>query len=141
MEINAEITKVLGKEMANLISATISEDELKNTAIKSWNILTDHPSEGYWNSRCKPSEIENLVKEELIKRIAVEVNAILDSPEGQEEVKKDAEMIVQEIRKKAKEKMIEGVSDRIAQMTTGYAGFGIRNMVADIVDDMIGGRR
>lgn len=140
MELTAEINKVFGEEMAKLISAKITDDELLSLAKEAWKNIR-YGKENPYGIYSSTPEITKMVQKELLNRLTVEVNSILDSENGQTEIKKDAEEIVQNIRERAKEKMIEGVSDRIAQMTTGYAGFGMRNMVAEIVDDMIGGRR
>ena len=139
MELTAEINKVFGEEMAKLISAKITDDELLSLAKEAWKNIR-YGKESPYGIYSSTPEITKMVQKELLNRLTVEVNSILDSENGQTEIKKDAEEIVQSIRERTKEKMIEGVSDRIAQMTTGYTGFGIRNMVAEIVGDMIGGR-
>ena len=78
MELNAEINKIFGQEMAKLFAAQISEDELLNKARQVW---TDINNSSYWNndsvlvkeikaqysSRMK-EEIDKIPHEEIIKK-------------------------------------------------------------------------
>jgi len=51
MEINAEINKIFGTEMAKLFAEQISEEELRDSAIKSYNKLrTADRSMSYYGS-------------------------------------------------------------------------------------------
>lgn len=137
MELTTEINKVFGTEMAKLISSTISEEELKAVAMTAWNELTCRQRDSFRTYGNITSEINALVKKELLIRIEKAVNEILDSEEGKETIKEDAERLIQNIRTKSEEKIAESISDRVAQMTAGYQGYGIRSMIAETVADMI----
>lgn len=137
MELTTEINKVFGTEMAKLISSTISEEELKAVATKAWNELTCRQRDSVCTYGNIKSDINELVKKELLIRIEKTVNEILDSEEGKETIKEDAERLIQNIRTKSEEKIVESISDRVAQMTAGYQGYGIRSMIEKTVADMI----
>ena len=56
MEINAEMNKVFGQEMAKLFAATINEEELKEKAQEVWHEM-NYQERSYYNSRTN-SKIE-----------------------------------------------------------------------------------
>ena len=78
MDINTEINKVFGNEMAKLFAGTISEEQLKATAEKIW-IDMNKSEMDTWGKR-RDSEIERCVKEKIMDRLYGEIKAILDEP-------------------------------------------------------------
>lgn len=58
MELNAEMNKIFGQEMAKLFAATISEEELQRKAREVWKNL--NLREDSWGGRREP-EIERFI--------------------------------------------------------------------------------
>ena len=130
MEINTEINRVFGTEMAKLFAETISEEELRQTAQRSWNELRKSD----WN---RETQIDKEVKRALLERINAEIKNILETEEAKTDIKESAKEIVEKIRVAAEEKMVEAVSDQIAMLHTGYQGFGLQGMIEQVVHQML----
>lgn len=111
MELTAEITKVFGQEMAKLFADQISEEELKNTAQEAWKDLN---YQDYRYGSYERSQIEKLIDEAIIRKVMGKVEEILNQPRSEEEIKKEAERIVNEAREKANQLLIDRMAEGIA---------------------------
>ena len=104
MEINTEINKVFGTEMAKLFAEKIPDEELTAAAQKAWNELNKEEwSYGYGR---KDSEIERKIKETILDRIYQKINSILDEPISEEALEKKAREMVEAARKAGEEAII-----------------------------------
>lgn len=127
MEINTEINKIFGQEMAKLFADSISEEELRAKAKDAWLAINKKESMGYYDSR--RSQIETLVKEELLSRIKTEVNTILSTEEVKIDIHNRAQEIINNVRKKTEEKIIERTSNMIADLYCADTKFALKNYV------------
>lgn len=130
MEINAEINKVFGAEMAKLFATKISEEEMVKVAREAWNAMTHRE---YRYGSTQPSKIDTLVQSEIRDNVLTAVTKITETDEFKAECKKRAEEIVKEIQEQVHAKVVAEVSDRLAGMSTGYGGFGLRSMIEQII--------
>ena len=111
MEINAEMNKVFGQEMAKLFAATIDEEELKQKAQQVWNNM--NKSEWSYNSRTEP-EIEKYIKNQILDRLYEKIEAILKEPINEEALEKKAREMVDEARRAGEEAIIRDMAHHIA---------------------------
>ena len=132
MEISAEINEIFGQEMAKLFAAQVSDTELENTARACWREITQ--DNRYYN---ESSDLNKAIRQIYLKRIEEAANKILDSEEGQKDTEAQAREIVEQIRQKAKEKIVEGVSDRVAMLSVGHGGFDLRSYIQAVIDETI----
>lgn len=124
MEINTEINKIFGQEMAKLFADSIDETELKEKAKDAWkelNITTDR----WWNR--KDSDIEIMIKNEFLSRVKNEVNAILATEEVQIDIHNRAQEIINEVRKRTEESIIERTSKMLADLYCADANFKFKD--------------
>lgn len=129
MELNAEINKIFGQEMAKLFAAQISEEELNNKAKEAWRNLNSKGN-SYWNNE---SEIDKQVKTAISKRLQEEIDKITQTDEFKNDMQVIAKQIVEDIKTRTQEKIVEEVSSRMAALSTGYCGLGLRSMIEDVI--------
>lgn len=125
MEINTEINKIFGQEMAKLFADSISEEELRAKAKDAWQAINKNESTGYYDSRC--SIIKSLIEEELLSRIETEVNTILSTEEVKIDIHNKAQEIIDNVRKRTEEKIIERTSNMIADLYCADTKFVFKN--------------
>jgi uncharacterized protein YecT (DUF1311 family) len=107
MEINAEMNKVFGQEMAKLFAATIDEEELTQKAQQVW--LNMNKSEWSYNSRTD-SEIEKYIKDQILNRLYEKIKAILKEPINEKALEKKAREMVDEARRVGEEAIIRDMA-------------------------------
>lgn len=117
MELNTEINKVFGQEMAKLFSAQIDEEKLKAKAEEVWKDLNKR--EYHWNTN-ESSELERLIRANIVERLYEEVKLLLKEPMNEEEIKAKAKRIVEVAKEEAEVRL----ADRIAHnMCQGYYAY------------------
>ena len=119
MEITAEMNKVFGQEMAKLFAATISEEELTTKANIAWDMLNQRDYS--WGSR-RDTEIERLVREQILARIHEKVKTILEEPIADEILEKRAREMVEEARKAGEEAIIQDIAHNLVKNTLSIYG-------------------
>lgn len=134
MELNTEINKVFGKEMAKLFAASISEEDMMSAAKEAWKEL-NHRESSYWN--CKDSEVDKLIKSECLNRLKEAVQKITSTEEFQKQMSSLAKQIVEEIIDETHKKTVDEVSNRLAALSTGYHGTGLASIIAQVVQEMM----
>lgn len=133
MEINTEINKVFGEEMAKLFAAQISQEELEAKAREVWKTI-NYKDTSYWSSS-KQSELEKEIRNEYLKRVRAATDAILESEEGQVSIQDAAQELVRKIRAKAEEEIVSRVANIIASMYCGN-NIGKRN-IQNVIDETV----
>lgn len=128
--LNLELNKVVGKEVSELISKMIPQDELKSIAENTWRELKSR------QSTYNKSEIEKLVSNELCKNLTEEINNIMSSEEFKAEQNNIAKYMVEEISIKTKEKLIENISNRLSGNIVDPVG-GLRWEIQNVVREMM----
>ena len=111
MEINAEMNKVFGQEMAKLFAATINEEELMQKAQQVWNNM--NKTEWSYNSRTDP-EIERYIKDQIINRLYEKIEIILKEPINEEALEKKAREMVDKARRVGEEAIIRDMARHMA---------------------------
>ena len=111
MEINAEMNKVFGQEMAKLFAATIDEKELMQKAQQVW--INMNKSEWSYNSRTN-SEIEKYIKDQILNRLYEKITAILKEPINEEALEKKAREMVDKARRAGEEAIIRDMAQHMA---------------------------
>lgn len=111
MEINTEMNKVFGQEMAKLFAATIDEEELKQKAQQVW--INMNKSEWSYNSRTN-SEIEKYIKDQILDRLYEKIKAILKEPINEETLEKKAREMVDKARRAGEEAIIRDMAHHMA---------------------------
>lgn len=129
MEINAEINKVFGQEMVKLFAEQITEEELRTEAIKSYNKLRARDWKYLAN---QDSEFDIYLKKAILERYKEEVNKYLETEQLQIDIQEEARKLVDEIREKARHKIIENASDAILNIYRGNDMARVLNGVIDV---------
>ena len=111
MEINAEMNKVFGQEMAKLFAATINEEELIQKAQQVWNNM--NKTEWSYNSRTD-SAIEKYIKDQILNRLYEKIEAILKEPINEETLEKKAREMVDKARRAGEEAIIRDMAKHMA---------------------------
>jgi len=118
MEINAEINKIFGTEMAKLFAEQISEEELRDSAIKSYNKLRNSGrSSSYYGNY--DSDFDKYLNAAILDRFKKEVDKYLQTEQVQIDIQKEAEKLVNDVREKAREKILERASNALVEIYTG----------------------
>ena len=113
MEINAEMNKVFGQEMAKLFAATINEEELTQKAQQVWANMNMNKSEWSYNSRTN-SEIEKYIKNQILDRLYEKIETILKEPINEEVLEKKAREMVDKARRAGEEAIIRDMAHHMA---------------------------
>ena len=111
MEINAEMNKVFGQEMAKLFAATINEEELTQKAQQVW--INMNKSEWSYNSRTD-STIEKYIKDQILNRLYEKIAAILKEPINEEALEKKAREMVDKAKRVGEEAIIRDMAHHMA---------------------------
>ena len=133
MELNAEINKVFGQEMAKLFATQISEDEMHRAAGQAWSMLNREE----WINGKHTTALKDLTMVAIKNNLAEEIKNITNSEEFKDECKKLAEEIVKDIREETYKKVVEEVSNRLAGMSLGYQGIGLAGLIEETVVNMM----
>lgn len=134
MELNTEINRVFGEEMAKVFSKSISQEEIMNAAKEAWKQLNYRES-SYWNT--KDSQIDKLIKSVCLERLKEEVEKITSTDEFKAQMAVLAKQIVDEIIEETHKKTVEEISNRLAALSTGYGGYSLKSMIEQTVVDMM----
>lgn len=119
MEINTEMNKVFGQEMAKLFAATINEEELTQKAQQVWTNM--NKSEWSYNSRTN-SEIENYIKDQILDRLYEKIKTILKEPINEEALEKKAREMVDKARRAGEEAIIRDIAHNMANNVLSVYG-------------------
>ena len=119
MEINTEMNKIFGQEMAKLFAATIDEEELAQKAQQVWNNM--NKSEWSYNSRTN-SEIEKYIKNQILDRLYEKIKTILEEPINEEALEKKAREMVDKARRAGEEAIIRDMAHHMADNVLSVYG-------------------
>ena len=122
MEISAEINKTFGEEMAKLFAAKISDEELMSTAQKVWNNLLKVDNSIYSVGARREPEIEQLIKEQILKRLYSKIEDILAEPVSEEILEKKAREMVESARKIGEETIIKHIANNMVKNALSFYG-------------------
>lgn len=133
MELNAEINKVFGEEMAKLFAAKFSEEEMERYANVAWKSLIQK-SNTYWENE---SEIDKAVKRAMLDKMQEKIKEVTGTEEFQNNMSALAKTIVDEIIDETHKKMVESVSTQLAMLSTGYNEYGLTSYIEQVVMKMV----
>jgi len=119
MEINAEVNKIFGQEMAKLFAATIDEEELKQKAQQVW--LNLNKSEWSYNSKTN-SEIETYIRQQILNRLYEKIEEILKEPINEETLKQKAREMVDKARRAGEEAIVRDMAQRMVDNVLSIYG-------------------
>jgi hypothetical protein len=133
MEINSEINKVFGTEMAKLFSQSISEAEIQEKAQAVWKELNN----GQWDysGKRRESEIERYIREAILKRLYEKIDAILKEPISEEVLEKRAREMVEEARKAGEQAIIKDMASHMVNNALSIYGRDEKIML-DILNEL-----
>lgn len=114
MELNAEINKVFGQEMAKLFVASLDEEEMKRKATQIWQDITK--KEYKWGVY-GDSELETYIKREFLQDIQARIKEILKEPQNADLVEKRAREMVAEARRIGEEAIIRAMAEHMVENT------------------------
>ena len=114
MELNTEINRVFGEEMAKIFAATISEEEMAGKARTVWMDLNKSTNE--WGRR-GDTVLEKEIKRALLDRLHEKVYEILKEPENEEMFEAKAKEMVARARQIAEEGIVKQLAENIIGRT------------------------
>lgn len=120
MEINAEMNKVFGQEMAKLFAATIDEEELKEKAQEVWREM-NYQERSYYNSRTN-SKIERYIEDQILNRLYEKIETILKEPINEEVLEKKAREMVDKARRAGEEAIIRDMAKHMTDNVLSVYG-------------------
>lgn len=131
MELNAEINRVVGEQMAILLAQKIPEEELEAASKKAWATLNQHD---YSYGRDKESQLEKLIKDRIISAVLKKVDEILSESRPTEEIQAEAERIAIAAKEKANELMINTIAESLSRRAfmPDIDGIAFRNGCSEI---------
>ena len=115
MEINTEINRIFGEEIAKIYANSIDEEDLKQTAQQMFDKLKE-PNRDQW-SKDNRSELEKLISKYIQGKVLEEVQNIMDQPEEGEELRKHAEDLVQRIKELSDKLIVDAMAQHIVERT------------------------
>lgn len=135
MEINTEINKIFGEEMAKLFANKVSEEELEKKSREAWDEITKRPYSFYNNEK---SQLEKMIHDQIVARILSKVEEILKEPVPEEMINQQARDIANRAKEKATEMMIDTIAKNISNrmfndMSDSYAIINGCAQVADAI--------
>lgn len=135
MEINTEINKVFGTEMAKIFAESISEEEIKETASKVYKRLIEIPTDS-WGRVKDESEIGKLIKSEILEKTRECVIEELKKPESKDVLKERAVRIVEKAKKLAEDEITEKIAANIVNRVIEYnfENYNLNQTLKNIVD-------
>lgn len=131
MEINTEMNKIFGKEMAKLFAETIPEEDLQKAASAAWVSLNSKSGWGYSQS----SEIERLIREQILERLHSKIEAILTEPVADDILEKKARELVEKARKVGEEAIIKDIANHMVEATLSVYGRN-SDIVAEVLNEL-----
>ena len=135
MEINTEINKIFGEQMATLFASKISEEELESKSNAAWKKLNECK---FSYTREEKTELEKLIREQIVKRVLAKVEELLSEPVPEEKIKQEAERIITEAKEKAHELLVDGIAENIKQNTlNGSITYAIDNACGTIASAIV----
>ena len=111
MEINTEINKIFGEQMATLFANQVSEEELEKKSREAWDEITKRP---FSYGRQEKSQLEKMVHDQIVAKILSKVEEILKEPVSEEFVEQQARDIANRAKEKATEMMIDTIAQNIS---------------------------
>ena len=143
MEINTEINKIFGEEMAKLFAKSLSEEELLSKANEVWKKLNYKESSSWYSN--SESKIDKMIKEKMLECLTEKVKEITSSDEFKEEMQSIAQTMVKEITEETHKKIVNEVSDRMMMLSVGHCdgstfSYGMHSFISDVVNSMIHNR-
>lgn len=129
MEINTEINKVFGEEMAKIFASSISEETLKVKAEEMWKQLSNKPNE--WGNK-QNSDIEKLIKNTLLDKLHEKILKILKEPVNEEMMEAHARELIDKARKVAEEAIVKSMANHLA--STALSAWNVQDkFVSDVL--------
>ena len=120
MELNTEINKVFGTEMAKMFASTITEEEMMKETKTIWDRMT-HTEVDNWGRRQAP-ELEEYIRKEFHAALHQRVLDILKEPEADEVIERHARELVEKARKIADEAIVKDIAKSITARTLSVYG-------------------
>lgn len=132
MELNAEINKVFGQEMAKLFATSISKEEMEAKAQKVWREL--NATNNGWG-RSSDSELEDYIKKQFLNELHEEIKKILAEPDNKEELEKRAREMVAEARRIGEEAIVKSMAEHL--VSNALSAYNIHDkFVSDVMEAM-----
>ena len=136
MEINAEINRIFGEEIAKIYANSIDEEELKQTAQQMFDKLKE-PNGDRWSNDNR-SELEKLIDNYIQGKVLEEVRNIMDQPEEGEELRKHAEDLVQRIKELSDKLIVDAMAQHIVERTVREdIKYSINDHMAQLVNILL----
>lgn len=118
MELNAEINKVVGKEIAVLLAEKIPAEEMEKMSQTIWETITKR---SYSYGREEKSALEKLIEQRITSKVMEKVDEISKEEVPMEKIKEEAERIVEEARAQAHVLMVNEIANAMTHAALSHA--------------------
>lgn len=130
MELNAEINKIFGTEMAKLFVETIDENEMKEKANEVWNKLIKRIDSYGWKK--DESDLERYIKEIILSKLYEKIENIIKQPINEDILENKAKELVEKARIAGEEAIVKAMANRMVENTLSAYNYNDK-----IVDDVL----
>lgn len=114
MELNTEINKVFGKEIAKVFAAGISDEEIEAKAKEMWTELCSKTDS--WGHRTD-SVIEQYIKNVLLEKLHEKILKVLQEPVEDSYIENKARELIKKAKEVAEEAIVRSIANGITTNT------------------------
>lgn len=136
--INEKIEKEITRIATNLVLSKMNKEDIQKLADKAFQNCTERKSNDYWDTKKSVSKIENEVLNTFYGDVQNEVNKIRETEEYQKKVREEAEYILEDLKKKVHENLINNIASQLSLHSIDPYGNVFDLKVQEIFSRMIG---
>lgn len=137
---NVEIAQVIGEQLAKQAIASFDQEELNNLVRGSIQYLTTTESQSsFHRNETSRSKLQIMITDKLFTCLKEKVDELVSSEEHQKAMQELSQTIMEEVLADAKTKMVDILSDKLANFTVSPHG-SISNMMDDYMRQLFANR-
>ena len=140
-QINANIEKEISRIATNLVLSKLTKNDLEQICSNALDSITKRESDKYYNNRKQMSKLECDIAVKFYEDVNNHIAELRNSDEWKEKVRKEAEDLLEELRNKVRENLINNIASQLSVQTLDMYGGVFDMKVQEIVNRMLGGNR
>jgi HD-GYP domain-containing protein (c-di-GMP phosphodiesterase class II) len=131
--IQVDMSAILGDKIAEMAIATIPKEKLEEIGTAALKEVITKKGSG-WNQ--EPAKAEKIASEKFYAEVSKYFDELVSSEEYKKKAKEEAERIVEEMKQKIHDNLVNSVSSQLSAMSVDPYGNIFRQNVAQIVASM-----
>lgn len=133
--IQVDVSAVLADKIAEIAVATISKEKMEEIGKRTYDSVMYHEVDR-WNNVSR-SPVEKLAVEKFYKEVSKYFDELITSEEYQKKAKEEAEKIIEEMKTKIHDNLVNTISGQLSSQYISPYGGVFRNNVEQIVMSII----